>query len=130
MRNVRKNFPPLPNIVLWGMSAYMIVWGIWVGNTYWDVFMPNSAIIDVLNYISEDVFGMLMLVWGAMLGFGVYFKLGWMKRFAEFGGLIWWLLIANSYFVGNWQSTLGITYLAASLLYSYAYITDSIKKDS
>lgn len=102
------------------ISGYTFLWGMWVVNTFWDVFTRAPLFSELSAVAPEWAWGLVAVIVGLVMLYGVFRpSYGSLTRGA-FVGFMFWMTIAVGYFLGDWQNTGGIT--AAMLCISCAYI--------
>ena len=103
------------------LGVFTVVWGIWVGNPFWDVF-TRAALYSVMNFMPEWTWGLIAVVSGIAICYGAIRRstksLIWGARI----GGAFWLAVTLMYFLGDWMSTGGITALVLAIYCGVLYL--------
>ncbi len=99
-----------PRILELGGAAWAIMWGFWVGNTWWDVF-PSSPTFRTMGLVAPEwLWGTTVFVIGAGQLLALYNdSLTWRFRISGAAFFLWGG-ITTLFLMGNAFSTATVTY--------------------
>lgn len=105
---------PINPAVVVLLGLYTVVWGFWIANPWWEVFI-KAPLYSKLNEATfclvppEILWGCLAMVFGAVTIYGA-FKRSYRSLLIGAASMMWhWLMISIFYFLGDPSSTGGIT---------------------
>lgn len=112
------------------MAIYTFLWGLWVANPFWDVFVTAPLYMALNSVMCEAGWGIIAIICGFFMLWGVV--RGSFKSLSRgaFAGAIHWAVISGGYFVGDWHNTGGITALMIAIYCSYIYLNLRVNQDN
>lgn len=114
-----KPINPAASIIL---GVYTILWGLWVACPFWSVFARAPLYSVMASLFPEWVWGLFAIFCGSLMVYGATKRsFGALTRGSGFVG-IHWFLIGLCYFLGDWQSTGGITAIMLSVYAGFVYL--------
>jgi hypothetical protein len=114
-----KPINPAASIIL---GVYTILWGLWVINPLWSVFARAPLYSVMATIAPEWAWGCFALFCGSVMVYGS------MKRsyraLTNGAGVVnfHWTIVGLCYFLGDWQSTGGITALCIAFYAGFVYL--------
>lgn len=114
-----KPINPAASIIL---GVYTVLWGLWVVNPFWSVFARAPLYSVMATIAPEWAWGCFALFCGSLMIYGAWKRsFGALTRGSIF---VWghWFLIGVCYFLGDWQSTGGITAIMLSIYAAFVYL--------
>lgn len=114
-----KPINPAASIIL---GVYTIIWGLWVINPIWSVFARAPLYAVMASLAPEYVWGAFALLCGSAMVFGATRRS--FRALTNGAIAVWfhWLLIGVCYFLGDWQSTGGITAIMLAVYAGFVYL--------
>lgn len=124
--------PINPSIIII-LGVYTVVWGLWIANPFWTVFtqapLYNALATISPTFIGAEVFwGLIAVVSGLVTMRGAMKPSYENLKFGSFVGFLHWFVIALLYFVGDWQSTGGITSLCFAIYSGLVWVNVKVNK--
>ena len=115
-----KVMEPINPVLIIILGVYTMVWGVWVGNPFWDVF-TRAPLYDEMAHFPEWAWGLFAFTSGVGILLGVKEGSNRSLRTGAFIGYFHWLIVSGMYFMGDWQNTGGITSLCFAV-YSFVVL--------
>lgn len=112
---------PINSSVIHVVGIYTLVWGLWIGNPFWDVF-DRASLYRLMSYFPEYFWGTIAVVCGIAMIYGV---IRHSYRSLVVGaniGFYHWFIISVLYMGGDWKNTGGITALMIAIQCALLYI--------
>ena len=104
-----------------GQSITLMLWGIWVGNIFFETF-PAAKVFTLMNQIaSEEVWGVSLFLVGAIQLAFLYTKYNKISCFLALLGMFAFIILTIFYAIGNWASTAAPMYFAMSIYSALAF---------
>lgn len=111
------------------LGFYTMLWGFWLINPWWDVFTSADLFSKMNELAPEWLWGLTAMLTGATI---VYGAVSPSYKTLQIGAVVggWhWGMSSVMYFMGNWQTTGGITSLFISLYSIFIYINIRANRD-
>lgn len=108
------------------MAFYTMLWGVWVGNPFWDVFEQSMMYDKMSVAFPEAVWGAFAFVIGTGMLLGVVVNSKKSLSLGSFAGFMHWLVISGLYVWSDWQNTAGLTGFMVAVYCAYIYLNIKI----
>jgi len=103
------------------LSFFMIVWGLWLLNPFWETFsLPSFAAF--LMIADESVWGIVALLIGigTLVSAGVKVYLA--RRIMIFLNIFWWTFVSTMFLIAVPENTAAPIYMMLAILSFWRYI--------
>lgn len=111
------------------LGLYTVTWGLWLASPWWAVFTQAAAYSAMAALAPELYWGLQALVAGSFITYGAVqqnFKL--IQRGAIIG-FFHWFLIGCMYFIGDWQTTGGITSVFIAIYSAIVWVNLKVNRE-
>lgn len=112
------------------LGVYTFIWGLWVGNPFWDAFSRADLFTALSSVFPELVWGIFALSVGSIMFYGFIRPSYRTLTRGAWAGFVHWLIIAGGYFAGDWQNTGGITALMIAVYCGFVYLNLRVNRDT
>lgn len=108
------------------LGALTFVWGIWVGNPFWEVFTRAPVYHEALDLAPEWAWG----TWASTVGIVLLLSLlsknaKWLSRAALCS--VWhWFTVSGMMWWGDWHNTAGVVYLFIGFYSLFVYLNTKV----
>jgi hypothetical protein len=110
------------------LSITAIVWGLWLLNPYWAAFSSTPTFAIMQQIAPEDVWGILVLLLGCFLLYGIARLARPAMRWSTLGLCLFWLIVTVSIGFSNFKGTGWVAYAGYTWLNALAYLRLSSAK--
>jgi hypothetical protein len=114
-----KPINPAASVIL---GVYTILWGLWVVNPLWSVFVRAPLYSVMASLAPEWAWGCFALLCGSVMAYGATKRS--YRALTNGAAVVFthWIIVGLCYFLGDWQSTGGITSICIAVYAAFVYL--------
>jgi hypothetical protein len=111
------------------MGVFTVLWGLWVGNPFWETFDEAKQYHWLQQVAPEWLWGSIALVAGTIMIYGVIRDSFKSLSIGSLVGTLFWGVIATGYYIGDWEDTAGLTKTMIALYCAFIWLNIRMNRD-
>lgn len=111
------------------LGLFTMLWGVWVGNPFWDVF-GRAPLYNFMSFFPEWSWGVVAILAGLTIVYGAWHPSYLAITRGSWVGTIYWLLVSIMFFLGDWQNTGGITAATLAILSAFIWVNLRVNEEN
>jgi hypothetical protein len=111
------------------LGGFSVLWGVWVGNPFWNVFSEADIFHVIANYGGEYAWGLVAVVMGLVTIYGVIHPSYRSLTRGAYVMFFQWLSVGLLFIAGNWEGLLGITCLFLAFYSGYIWLNMRVNRN-
>lgn len=123
----RAMLQPINTAAIIILGVFTTVWGFWIGNPFWSLF-DHAPLYSAMLFLPEWFWGGVAFLCGIGMIWGVLHNSYQSLKVSSIVGFYHWTMITLLFFMGDWQSTGGITAGTIAIYCGFIYLNLRVNK--